>query len=120
MITQQWAESFAQRWVDEWNRHDIDAVLAHYADDFEMSSPFIARFTGEASGTLKGKDAVGAYWRTAFAKFPDLRFDVIEVFVGAQSIAIHYHSVLGLRAVEAFFLNESGLVYKSSAAYTEH
>ena len=31
------AERFAADWIDAWNRHDLDAILAHYADDFDLS-----------------------------------------------------------------------------------
>jgi ketosteroid isomerase-like protein len=54
------AHHFAAEWIDAWNAHDLDRVLAHYADQFEMSSPFIARIAGEASGSLRGKKAVRA------------------------------------------------------------
>jgi ketosteroid isomerase-like protein len=66
VISRAWAEQFARDWVDSWNAHNLDRVLSHYAEDFEMSSPFIVAFSGEASGTLKGKAHVGAYWWTAF------------------------------------------------------
>lgn len=44
MISREFAERFAKDWVDAWNRHDLEAVLSHYADDFEMSSPYIVHF----------------------------------------------------------------------------
>ncbi len=28
------ARGFAEHWIAAWNSHDIDAVLAHYTDDF--------------------------------------------------------------------------------------
>jgi len=37
-------------------------VSALYAEDFEMSSPFIQQIAGEASGVLKGRTAIRAYW----------------------------------------------------------
>nr|AUN36304.1 hypothetical protein [uncultured bacterium] len=67
-----------------------------------MSSPFIASFTGEASGTLKGKAQVRDYWQAALDRMSDLRFELLEVCVGVDSIAIYYNAVLGKRAVEVF------------------
>ena len=46
------AQSFAAEWVAAWNAHDIDAVLAHYADDFTMTTPMIKNLLGIPSGTL--------------------------------------------------------------------
>jgi len=36
------AERFGADWIAAWNSHDLDRVLTHYEDDFEMSSPLIA------------------------------------------------------------------------------
>ena len=49
MITREFADRFAQEWIDAWNSHHLERVLSHYADDFEMSSPYIAQITGEPS-----------------------------------------------------------------------
>jgi ketosteroid isomerase-like protein len=48
------AEHFAADWIESWNAHDLDRVLSHYADDFEMSSPVIIQVTGEAHRVIGG------------------------------------------------------------------
>lgn len=118
-ITSAFANDFARDWVEAWNTHDLTRVLAHYTDDFEMSSPFIAQFAGEANGTLKGKDKVTAYWRAAFDRFPTLKFELIQVLAGAFSVAIYYQTSFGRKAAEVFFFNEAGLVVKAAAHYCE-
>src|SRR2546428_9609935 len=55
MIDKKFAEHFARDWIDSWNSHDLDRILAHYSDQFEMSSPVIIQIAGEPSGTLNGK-----------------------------------------------------------------
>ncbi len=117
VISQDWARSFAKEWVDAWNAHDLDRVLSHYADDVELSSPFITAFTGESSGTLKGKTQVGAYWRTALERIPDLHFELLDVFVCVDSITIYYRAVLGKHATEVLFFNAAGKAYKALAHY---
>lgn len=117
MITKEHAVQFAREWVDAWNAHDLQLILSHYADDFEMSSPFIARVTGVETGTLKGKEAVGDYWAKALQKMPDLRFELIDVFTSVQSVCILYKSVMNLRAVEWLHFNSSGKVSKAMAHY---
>lgn len=111
------AVAFAEEWVAAWNAHDLDRILAHYSDDFEMASPFIASLAGEPTGTLRGKDAVGAYWREALDHFPDLRFELTGVYAGVNSVAIHYEGVRGIRACEVLILGEDGLVTKAVAHY---
>ena len=116
-IDSQAALRFAQEWIEAWNAHDLDAVLSHYTDDFEMSSPFIAAFTGEPSGMLKGKAEVRAYWRKALERIPDLRFELLGAFAGAGSIAVHYKAVLGKLAIEVFLLDGDGRVRRAFAHY---
>jgi SnoaL-like domain len=119
MITKEQALDFAHEWVAAWNAHDLERVLSHYTEDFEMSSPFIVSFTGEPSGTLKGRAQVGAYWRTALERIPNLRFELLEVFTCVNSITIYYKAVLGKSATEIFFINQEGKVYKALAHYNQ-
>ena len=58
MVTSEFAQQFAKEWASAWNIHDLEAILSHYAEDFEMISPYIVAITGEPSGALKGKRAV--------------------------------------------------------------
>ena len=111
------AQKFAAEWVAAWNAHDVDAVLAHYADDFTMTTPMIQKLLGIPTGTLQGKQAVGDYWRAALAKIPDLQFSIIETTCGVDTVSIYYHAVLSRRAIETFFLNAEGKVYKALATY---
>lgn len=116
MIDRAFAEHFSAEWIAAWNSHDLARVLAHYAEDFEMSSPYIAQIAGEASGVLKGKAAVGAYWKLALARMPQLRFELITTLVGASSITLYYQGARGL-AAEVFFFGADGAVVKAAAHY---
>lgn len=111
------AQAFAQEWVDSWNSHDLDRILSHYADDFQMTSPFIVQLMNEPSGTLKGKEKVRAYWASALKRIPDLHFDLIEVLTSVDSITIYYHAVLGKRAAEVLCFDENGKVKRAIAHY---
>jgi hypothetical protein len=117
VITRADARKFAEAWIAAWNAHDLQSVLSHYTDDFEMSSPFIAAFAGEPSGTLKGKAQVGAYWEKTLGRIPDLRFELLEVFTCVNSVSVYYKAVLGKLATEIFFLDENGKAYKALAHY---
>ena len=63
---------------------------------------------GEPSGTLKGKQRVGAYWRRALERIPDLHFEVLDVFPGVGSIVIYYKAVLGLLGLRGLLLRRAG------------
>ena len=36
----------AADWCDAWNRRDLDAIMEHYADDVEFSSPTVNQEVG--------------------------------------------------------------------------
>jgi hypothetical protein len=85
--------------VDAWNAHDLERVLAHYADDFEMTSPLIVERMGMTSGSLKGKGAIRLYWGQGLAAAPQLHFELLNVMVGVRAIAIVYRSMTAKRLV---------------------
>jgi hypothetical protein len=117
VITTEQAQALAQRWIAAWNAHDLAAILVLYTDDFSMSSPYIAEVTGEASGRLDGKDAVGAYWRRALVNYPDLEFELLHVFCGVEAIALTYRILGGRMATEFLRLNSEGLISAGVALY---
>src|SRR5262249_50730454 len=53
---------FADEWVAAWNRRDVDAVLAHYADDAQFVSPVASAVVGRP--LLRAKQELAAHWRS--------------------------------------------------------
>lgn len=117
MIDQAFAHIFANEWIEAWNSHDLERILAHYADDFEMNSPMIVRIVGEPSGTLRGREAVGAYWAKALQLLPELRFELIGVLAGVSSITLYYQGAQGRPAAEVFHFSPEGKVVRAFAHY---
>ncbi|MYQ51454.1 MULTISPECIES: nuclear transport factor 2 family protein [unclassified Streptomyces] len=113
-----YARRFAARWQDDWNSHDLDRVLAHYAEDVTFSSPMIARLTGDEAGTLHGKAALRAYWFTGLEKIPDLEFEVIDVRAGVDALVIDYRNQIGGRVYEVLTFRD-GLIVSGFGAYGE-
>jgi hypothetical protein len=116
MIDKKFAEHFASEWIGSWNSHDLSRVLSHYADDFEMSSPYIIQIAGEPSGTLHGKEAVGAYWAKALQLIPDLRFELVSTLIGVNSITLYYKGARSL-AAEVFHFGPDRKVLRAYAHY---
>jgi ketosteroid isomerase-like protein len=117
-ITREFASQFAQEWIDGANQKNFERVLALYSEDVEVLSPFIRVVAGEPSGRLVGKDKLRNYWTASLTKRAELRFELIEVFVGAGSVALHYVN-RGQRALETFCFDDHGLVARSNAHYLE-
>ena len=119
MITEQRAWELANGWVEAWNRHDLDAILAHYHPEVEFTSPFIVRLLDDPSGTLRGRDALKSYFERALKVYPDLRFELLQVLAGVNSVVLYYHSVQDLLAAEVMTLGEDGRVARVQAHYRE-
>lgn len=110
---------FARRWIAEWNRRDIAAVLAHFADDARFTSPRAAERTGRA--TVIGRTALAAYWQGAL-RLPSLHFTLDRTLWDAERRegAILYLADLGgtrRRAVEILRFGPDGLVAEGEALY---
>jgi len=117
LLDKAFAERFAAEWIEAWNTHDLERVLSHYADDFEMSSPYVVEIAGESSGTLRGKSAVGAYWEKALELVPDLKFELRTVLVGAHSLTLYYKGARGRLVAEVVHFGPDGKVAKAFAHY---
>lgn len=111
------AQQFAREWIDAWNSHDLERVLAHYSDDFEMNSPYIVQIAGEPSGRLHGKEAVRAYWTKALAMIPDLHFELISTLVGVHSITLYYRGARDRLSAEVFHFGPDSKVVQVFAHY---
>jgi len=116
-VNSKFANDFAAEWIAAWNAHDLPRVLSHYTEDFEMSSPKIVQIVGKTDGRLVGKNTVAAYWATALARIADLRFELLAVLHGVDSVVLHYRGAGGQRAAEVFYFNSAGLVDRACANY---
>jgi hypothetical protein len=116
VISREFAERFARDWIEAWNAHDLERILGHYTDDFEMASPVIVQIMGEPSGTLRGKAKIREYWTKALGQLPDLHFEPLSVLVGASSVTILYRGHRG-QSAEVFWFDREGKVARAAAHY---
>jgi hypothetical protein len=86
---------FARRWLAAWNAHDLEALLGHFADDVVFTSPVAAQLLDGSDGVIRGKEALRAYWTEGLRRIPDLRFEVVGVYAGAEAIVINYRNQKG-------------------------
>lgn len=89
------AAAFAGQWVKDWNNHDVEAVLAHFADDVVFTSPLAAQLFPQTGGVMKGKDALRAYWTEGVRRNGALRFELAGVYAGVDTIVINYRNEQG-------------------------
>jgi uncharacterized protein (TIGR02246 family) len=117
MLTAAQADELAQHWIEAWNDHDLERIIAHYADDVVFLSPFIQKIGASPSGPVRGRDALRAYFAAALDKYPALTFRLRGVFRGIDSVTLLYDSVNGLLAAETMMLNRRHQVSRVLAQY---
>ncbi|GAB4019652.1 nuclear transport factor 2 family protein [Spirosoma koreense] len=119
MITEEFAKTFTQAWIDAWNSHDLEQILSHYSDDFVIETPMAARLIPESKGLIEGKPAVRTYWQLGISRIPDLHFQLIDLLVGVQSLTIYYlNTATGKRSVENMFFTVEGKVSRAFVNYS--
>jgi len=64
------------------------------ADDVVFTSPVAIRVLG-GDGVVRGKEALRRYWSEGIRLIPDLRFEVLAVYVGISTLVINYRNQAG-------------------------
>jgi uncharacterized protein (TIGR02246 family) len=110
-------QKLATEWIAAWNARDVERVLRLYTEDAEMTSPYIVALGFDASGTLRGKDRLRAYWSKALTLRPNLHFTLLETFLSPDSVALLYRNDLGKQVCEYLRLDDAGLIGQASGNY---
>jgi len=112
--------ALGREWIAAWNSHDLERILALYADDSEMTSDRIQALGLAASGTLRGKEQIRAYWGLALLRLPNLHFELIDIYVSPDSIVVFYQNERGAKICEYLRLNDEGRIKQGSANHLVH
>lgn len=107
--------TFAEDWEAAWNAHDVDRILAHFAEDVTFRSQKAMRLVG--IGEIHGKAALRDYWSRALATQPDLSFVVVDVLVGHGMLVITYRNQKDVLAAETLRFGPDGLIVEASACH---
>jgi ketosteroid isomerase-like protein len=107
----------ANRWIAAFNRHDLDGLLALYANDAVHRSPKLRAARPETNGLVHGKDALRGWWRDAFERLPTLQYKLERITADKDSAFIIYErNVAGepvLLVAECFVIRD-GLICQSN------
>ncbi|GII33873.1 nuclear transport factor 2 family protein [Planotetraspora mira] len=107
----------ARRWVEAWNRRDLDAILEHYADDVEFHASTVVARWGRPDGTLRGKDELREHFSRGLALVPDLRFALEDILLSPDGYAVIYRRENGNRVIDAVELDAGGHAARVHAYY---
>jgi ketosteroid isomerase-like protein len=117
MFTEAEAGQFGRDWVLAWNSHDLDTILAHYGADVVLTSPVAARLLGDASGTVRGREALRSYFQRALEVYPNLAFELMDVMWGISSVVVYYVNHKGTRTGEFMEFDAQGKITRVVANY---
>ena len=117
-MTTEDAWHFAQHWIAAWNSHDLEAILSHYDDSIELTSPVAARLLALPDGKVMGNANLRAYFRRGLEAFPQLHFELEDVLAGLHSVVLYYRNQVGSRTAEFMEFSEQGKVIRVIANYS--
>ena len=114
------ARQFAQEWVNAWNSHDLEKIMEHYDDEVVLISPVTLKLLQNGDGAVRGKAALREYFTRGLQTYPNVRFDLIDVLCGVETIVVYYaNNVRGNKTAEVMQLNADGKIRRVWANYDE-
>jgi ketosteroid isomerase-like protein len=112
------ARAFADRWISEWNRKDVEAVLSHFSESVIFTSPR-AKATVVTS-KVEGKSGLREYWTKAIDRIQTIHFTLDYVISEGDRTAIVYIAEIDgrrMRCVEFMVFGGDGLVREGEAMH---
>ena len=116
-MTKDEAWELAQEWVAAWNAHDLNAIMSHYEDAVDLTSPVAAQLLGTADGKVVGRFNLRAYFQRGLEAYPQLKFHLDDVLWGVSSVVLYYTNQRGTRTAEFMELSARGKVARVVANY---
>ena len=111
-------KAFVDQWISDWNRKDVEAVLAHFSETVVFTSVRAKAVSG--SPRLVGKSRLREYWSAAVGQIQTIRFMLDYVISDGNRVGIVYNAESDgrrTRAVEFLTFGEDGLVREGEAMY---
>ena len=110
------ARRLADGWVRAWNAPDLDALMAHFADDVVFTSPLAVRLVPGSGGRIRGRAALRDYYAAGLAAIPGLRFTIVALYAGVDTLVVNYRNQAGGLVAEVLTF-EGGLVVAGHGTY---
>jgi len=105
----------ANRLLEAWNAHDLDAIVACYAENVDFAIPAAAE--GREDRRLSGREELREHFARGLELAPNLALAEESLLVGPGGFALLYRREDGHRAIEAVELDGSGLVARARVYY---
>jgi hypothetical protein len=109
----------AAEWIESWNRHDLESIMAHYADDVVFEASTVVKRWNRPDGQLHGTKELREHFRRGLELAPALRFELEAVLTAPSGYAALYHRDNGNRVIDVVELNAQNKAARVKAFYME-
>jgi hypothetical protein len=82
--------AIAKKWFDAFNEHNLEHLLALYAEDAKHYSPKLKIRQPETNGMVEGKDALRTWWKDAFDRLPELHYSYTTLTANDERVFMEY------------------------------
>ncbi len=83
-------KQIALSWINAFNEHDLEKLLALYAEDAVHFSPKLKIREPETNGQITGKPALRSWWTGAFERIPSLHYKLENLVINDEQILMEY------------------------------
>ena len=83
-------EEIALKWLEAFNKQDIEKLITLYSDDAVHYSPKLKILQPETMGFIKGKSHLKQWWVDAFERLPQLHYQLIILTANDKAVCIEY------------------------------
>lgn len=90
MTTPQIHTNIAKQWFAAFNDHNIENLLALYADEAQHHSPKLKIRQPETGGWVKGKVSLRIWWQDSFERLPSLQYIPTSFTANDQRVIMEY------------------------------
>ena len=112
------SKAFADQWISEWKRKDVEAMLSHFSEDVIFTSPRATAIMG--SPRVEGKSKLREYWTKAIDRIQTIRFTLDYAISDDDRMGIVYTAEIDgrrVRSVEFLVFGDDGLIREGEAMH---
>lgn len=111
--------SHADAWLAAWNAHDLDAIMACYADDVDFAASTVVQRWARDDGRLRGQAELRRHFGLGLELAPELAFTEESLLDSPGGYALLYRRENGNRVLDVVELDPDGKAARVRAFY-EH
>jgi SnoaL-like domain len=111
--------TLATEWIESWNRHDLESIMAHYADNVIFEANTVVNRWNRPDGQLHGAHELREHFRRGLELAPALHFELEAVLTAPSGYAALYHRDNGNRVLDVVQLNADNKASQVRAFYME-